>query len=211
MVSYRLKNVSDTPHPISYQLLGRSTDGDSTNQVVSLNGLLPGTPVTGTLYLAPGDSSSIQAQAVLTAFQPLNVNEVVLSIDWAGGTNYAPAAAVGLESVTDEQAASSVPIAPPMTVSVEIPSAVSAAPNPFNERTGISFNLASPQAAVRVGVFDVGGRLVREIFSGPLTAGSHHYQWDGLNAEGEKSGSGIYFIRVQAPGVLLKTKVVRME
>ena len=66
-------------------------------------------------------------------------------------------------------------------------------------------------ALVRVGVFDVGGRLVRDIFSGPLDAGAHHFTWDGLNAGGARAEDGIYFIRVQAPGVLLQTKVVRIE
>jgi hypothetical protein len=189
-------------------LLGRSTDGDENNQVVSLNGLPPGTPVTGTLSLAAGDSSGIAVQAVLTAFQPLNLNEVVLSIDWTGSTNYAPVAVRELDSDTDEQAAA-VPASPPPSAPEENQSTLSVAPNPFNERTGIRFRLASPLSSVRVGVFDLAGRLVRSLFSGPLAAGAHQYLWDGLDGKGRKSGEGIYFIRVQAPGVLLKTKAVR--
>ena len=88
---------------------------------------------------------------------------------------------------------------------------LSAAPNPFQEQTGIRFSLGSGQELVRIGVFDVGGRLVREIFSGSLAAGTHQYHWDGRNEQGMKSSGGIYFIRVQTPGAVLKTKVVRME
>jgi hypothetical protein len=210
MTGFRLKNGSDTWQTVGWELVGRSTNGDPYNQVVSLNGLPPGTPVTGTLSLAPGDSSTIAAQAVLAAFQPLNVNEVVLSIDWTGGIDYSAAAAVGLESMTVEQAAA-VPSTPQLIVPVGNRSTISIAPNPFNERTGIRFTLASPQDVVRVGVFDVAGRLIRDVFSGPLAAGAHQCQWDGLDARGRKSAVGIYFIRVQASGIVLKTRVARVE
>lgn len=209
-VSFMVKNTGTTGATISYRLQGHSSDNDSTNAVVSLNGLPPGTPVFGTLSLAPGDSSAIDVQAVVTDLQPLNINEVVLSIDPSGGANYSPLTVAELESMTEEQAAG-VPGSPPMNPPPEAGMGISATPNPFLERTGIQFSLANPQSAVRVGVFDLGGRLVRDLFSGPLSAGIHRYQWDGLASGGTRSPSGLYFIRVQAPGVLLKAKVVRME
>jgi hypothetical protein len=209
-LTFRLQNDSTVPRTIGYELLSHSCDGDSTSGIVSLNGLPPGTPVTGQATLAPWEATDVQVQAVLTDFQPLNINEVVFAADWNGGQSYAPAAAIGLQSMTDDQVAG-VPEPPPAIVSPKNGVLVSATPNPFTERTEIRFSLMMPNAAVRVGVFDVAGRVVREIFSGPLETGVHQYAWDGLNANGEKSGSGIYFIRVQAPGVMLRTKLVRME
>ena len=62
--------------------------------------------------------------------------------------------------------------------------------------TRIRFSLESKQGLVRIGGFDVGGRLVREIFSRALNAGAHQFQGDGTNEQGLKSPGGTYFIRV---------------
>ena len=75
---------------------------------------------------------------------------------------------------------------------------VAAHPNPFNPQTTISFDL--PQAMeVSLAVFDLQGRLVRNLLqSNPHTAGSHHQVWDGRDAEGQAAASGVYFFRFTA-------------
>ena len=89
---------------------------------------------------------------------------------------------------------------------------ISLSRNPLTEgNVEIRFDLAANQAAIRVELFDVSGRLVRDLFSGPLSAGPHSYQWDGRDADGVKSPSGTYFIRVQANGLVFKTKLVRLQ
>ena len=205
---FLVKNSATARQAWQYRLSARSVKEDSSNQVVSLNGLPPGTPVYGTLDLAPNDSSAIPVKAMLTEFQPLNINEVVLSVLQDG--RYVPVQAVGLQSVVDENA-SSVAEPPLPTTPAQPPAPLSAMPNPFVEKAGIRFGLASSQPAVVVGIFDVGGRLVRRLFAGPLGAGNHDFVWDGRDAEGRRSGSGIYFIRVQATGLLIRTRLVRLE
>ena len=91
------------------------------------------------------------------------------------------------------------------------PLTITVAPNPFVDGTGIRFTLATAQAGMRVGVYDVGGRLVRNLFAGSLGAGSHEYRLDGSDASGRRALDGIYFIRVQGPGFRLLTKVVRLQ
>jgi hypothetical protein len=209
-VRFKLWNSSGTPQTIGYHLIGQSSDGDPLNQVVSLNGLPPGLPVTGLLTLAPGDSNTVEVQAVLTEFQPLNINEVLLSIDWSGGPQYEPEAVVGLSSVTQDQL-TSAPESPPGYGLGAGRSELTAAPNPFLRGTEIRFRLTQAQASVRIDVFDVGGRLVRALFSGPLSAGSHEYRWDGLDDHGEARRDGIYFIRAQTGGSTLTNKVVRLQ
>ncbi|MDD3642813.1 MAG: FlgD immunoglobulin-like domain containing protein, partial [Candidatus Krumholzibacteria bacterium] len=68
-------------------------------------------------------------------------------------------------------------------------------PNPFNPATTIAFDLARP-AAVRIGIFDVSGRLVRTLVDGNVPAGRHEIQWNGLSNAGIGVPSGMYFYRM---------------
>ena len=70
-------------------------------------------------------------------------------------------------------------------------------PNPFNARTSISFSIPV-STFVRVGIYNVLGQYVKELFAGRLEAGSHHLIWDGASADGESVTSGVYFYRLQA-------------
>ena len=208
-VHFEVVSTWQSPRQISYELYGQDHEGDPSNQVVSLNGLPPGTPVFGTATIAPGDSVAIDVQAVLTRFEPLDVNEVVLAIDENGGTDYHPAKSIGLESVTAEELAGASE--PPTEIPIKAPTReLTVSPNPFQDRTGIVFDLPSPESDVRIGVYDVAGRLVRDLYSGPLPAGRRQFEWDGRNNDGLKIGPGIFFIRAQTNGSLLRSKVVRM-
>ena len=70
-------------------------------------------------------------------------------------------------------------------------------PNPFNPRTSITFAL--PQAGrARVDVFDLAGRLVRNLQDGWVSSGPHTVQWDGLDHRGNSVASGQYFYRLSA-------------
>ncbi len=71
-------------------------------------------------------------------------------------------------------------------------------PNPFNPSTTLAFRLAAA-GPVRLGVFDVRGRLVRTLVDGALPAGDHAVTWQGRDQDGELVSSGTYFVRLQAP------------
>jgi hypothetical protein len=63
-------------------------------------------------------------------------------------------------------------------------------PNPFNAATTISYSL--PQAAdIRIEIFDILGRRVETLFSGPQQAGEHAVSWKPGNIS-----SGIYYYRI---------------
>jgi hypothetical protein len=69
---------------------------------------------------------------------------------------------------------------------------VTAAPNPF--LTGTSFTLAlSKPAHVAVRIFDMQGRMVRELPDLDLAAGAHQVGWDGRGADGAELSPGKYF------------------
>lgn len=73
-------------------------------------------------------------------------------------------------------------------------------PNPFNPSTQLRFDLPH-SAAVRLGVYDLRGRLVRTLLRGEvLPAGSREIQWDGRNDQGLDAASGIYLLRLESDG-----------
>ncbi|MGD9546357.1 MAG: trypsin-like peptidase domain-containing protein [Candidatus Krumholzibacteriia bacterium] len=75
-----------------------------------------------------------------------------------------------------------------------------AAPNPFNPRTVISFDLPRT-AAVSLDVYDVAGRLVRRLIDGEtMPAGTRSAVWDGRDDGGRGAAAGVYFYRLQAAG-----------
>ena len=71
-------------------------------------------------------------------------------------------------------------------------------PNPFNPRTSVSFTLGK-SSPVTIMVFDMRGRLVRELLDGEqMEGGDQDVVWNGLNDDGAAVASGVYFFRVQA-------------
>jgi len=69
-------------------------------------------------------------------------------------------------------------------------------PNPFNPTTQISFSLAQ-SGNVRLTVYDLLGKEVKQLVHSELASGSHSVVWDGTNDRGEKAASGVYFYRLQ--------------
>jgi hypothetical protein len=70
-------------------------------------------------------------------------------------------------------------------------------PNPFNPITTIDFSLEK-DAIARLAVYDLTGRLVTELISEPLRAGSHSVNWNGTDQNGVSVGSGVYFYKLSA-------------
>ena len=70
-------------------------------------------------------------------------------------------------------------------------------PNPFNPATRIAFDLPE-ESGVKLTVYDVSGRVLREIETGQLPAGRHEAAWDGRDNGGREVASGIYFYRLEA-------------
>jgi hypothetical protein len=83
-------------------------------------------------------------------------------------------------------------------------------PNPFNPRTTLLCELGS-QSEVKVSVYDVEGRLVRELFAGRLPAGRHAFEWDGKDAEGRTVASGIYLSRISNGERFVRSKMILVK
>ena len=75
-------------------------------------------------------------------------------------------------------------------------------PNPFNPETWLPYQLSEP-ADVTLTIYDIQGRVVRNLDLGHQRAGMYHSRsraahWDGRNAQGEPIASGLYFYTLKA-------------
>ena len=74
-----------------------------------------------------------------------------------------------------------------------------AAPNPFNPRTSIFFEIGgSREVPGVVDVYDLRGRAVRRLFAGPLAPGPQSLTWNGRDDDGRGLPSGVYLALVRA-------------
>ena len=72
-------------------------------------------------------------------------------------------------------------------------------PNPFNPATTIPYELEK-DGPVRLSVFDVHGRLVRELLDGVAVGGQHWVTWNGTDQDGRAVASGVYLYQIDADG-----------
>ena len=83
-------------------------------------------------------------------------------------------------------------------------------PNPFNPRTSIRLTVSSA-SETSVRVLDARGRHVRTVHEGPLTAGEHVFAWTGLDDDGRRVGSGVYFVHAAAGAIRATRKMVLVQ
>ena len=70
-------------------------------------------------------------------------------------------------------------------------------PNPFNPQTTISFSLERAERA-KIGVYDLGGHLLKILADRTYEAGNHSIVWNGKDAAGRAMPSGTYIVRIEA-------------
>jgi hypothetical protein len=86
-------------------------------------------------------------------------------------------------------------------------------PNPFNPATTLVFSPPEPRAPggraeVSVRVYTAEGRLVRNLFNGPVGPEGRRFVWDGKDGGGEQAASGVYFAVAETDGRRWRTKIV---
>ncbi|MCK4510264.1 hypothetical protein KAW64_00910, partial [bacterium] len=84
------------------------------------------------------------------------------------------------------------------------------APNPFNPRTAIAFDVPQ-RCVVALRVYGVDGREVSTLVDEPRDAGAYHVTWDGTDDRGADAASGVYFYVLEAGGLRLTQKMVLMR
>jgi len=77
--------------------------------------------------------------------------------------------------------------------------AIVGAPNPFNPRTELRFDVARA-GPVRLTIHDLRGARVRTLIAGDLPAGPAVARWNGRDDAGRDLPTGLYLARLAAPG-----------
>jgi len=80
-------------------------------------------------------------------------------------------------------------------------------PNPFNRAVTIPFKIPE-NSPVKVSVFDIHGRLVRDFYLPEVLSGPNFLRWDARKESGEILPSGTYLYRVEACGKAASGKIV---
>ncbi len=80
---------------------------------------------------------------------------------------------------------------------VPIAFSVSAYPNPFNPSTTLTCRLAQ-DAAVRLEIYDLIGRKVKDLVDESKSAGYYRVVWNGRDETGKQVASGVYLYRFSA-------------
>ncbi len=83
-------------------------------------------------------------------------------------------------------------------------------PNPFNPMTNIKFDMAKA-GQVRLDVFDVSGRLVRNLVDEERPAATHTVVWDGTDNRGGRVASGAYYYRLQTDNQMATQKMMLVK
>ncbi|MFH1865614.1 MAG: FlgD immunoglobulin-like domain containing protein, partial [Candidatus Eisenbacteria bacterium] len=98
-------------------------------------------------------------------------------------------------------------------VETDLPLALSATayPNPFTPMTKIRFAIPSPGGDVSVRIYNMAGRLVRDLGRDDLPPGVYELEWDGRSNQGERVATGVYFYAVRTPDDSVRRKVVLLK
>jgi murein DD-endopeptidase MepM/ murein hydrolase activator NlpD len=195
--------------PRFYPVAGRSlrVDGTTVQDALTMSNL--GGPVTYRLVNAPsfvqlsGSTVTIPSWAHMTqrtgSFQ-------VVATDAAGLTDTMwyqlvdPRAARTVTDVpVDQPTPGPVPAVPQFTLAP-------INPNPFVGSARVSYVLPA-RGRVTVGIYDVRGRLVRNLLDQTVDSGPGSVEWNARDDHGAHVPSGIYFVKASAAGKVLSRKL----
>jgi YVTN family beta-propeller protein len=83
-------------------------------------------------------------------------------------------------------------------------------PNPFNPATTIKYSIAQ-DTDVSLVVYDVSGRRVRTLVDSHQRADVYKMAWDGLNDQGARVASGVYFYKLAAGKYVQTRKMMLLK
>jgi hypothetical protein len=155
-----------------------------------------------------GDVLTVTAQVCYQTLPPRvfsdleshDTPEVRLFSDLYSEADKSPIVLASLEFTIDADTGLGLPDSDPQTdPSDDVPTAVRLnqnVPNPFNPTTLISYALENEDEILIV-IHDLRGHLVRTLFTGRQTAGTHAVAWDGTDDFGAQVASGTYLYTLE--------------
>ncbi len=207
--TWGLRNTSPVVASVPFEIVAVPTDGDpgpggpgGPGGAVSLNGLPPGVPVLGNLFLSFGDSADVSVEATFVEERPFREYELVLSCDIDGDGSYGDLKSSS--ALLYSELATPIVGVPRVAASLSA-NLLDASPNPFGGQTAVQFAL--PRASwIRLALYDVNGRRVTTLAQGVFGAGrvTRTVRATGL-------ASGVYFLRLEGPGLTRTKRVVLLR
>lgn len=83
-------------------------------------------------------------------------------------------------------------------------------PNPFNPSTTISFN--NPETSiVSIGIYNIRGQKIRTLANEVFRKGESRIMWDGINDNGNRVASGLYFVKIKSESNIAVNKIMLMK
>jgi len=83
-------------------------------------------------------------------------------------------------------------------------------PNPFSHETEIRYSIKSA-GYVSLGIYDVKGRLVKQLLNTKSAVGSFSTMWDGTDDSGQPVAKGIYYVKMTTDAYRTSKKIVFMK
>ncbi|HKI77421.1 MAG TPA: T9SS type A sorting domain-containing protein [Ignavibacteriaceae bacterium] len=165
--------------------------GSTTFYCATSTGLYSTSTLNGTSTVWTQEGSSVIGNSVCAMVNARSVDGLVAVATHGSGVFSAKQTLVGIES--DEG---------------NIPNSYSLSqnyPNPFNPSTQINFSLPS-SSNVKLTIYDITGKRVREVLNNPMSAGEHTVNFDASNLS-----SGTYIYRIQASNYVQSKKMVLLK
>lgn len=86
----------------------------------------------------------------------------------------------------------------------------SIAPNPFNPSTWVTFEVARAEP-MKLVIYNALGQRVRTLVDAALEPGIHRVVWDGRDDLRREAASGVYFVKMEAPGYEKTAKITMIR
>jgi hypothetical protein len=192
-VSGNLEQNSDgSGNGPSCRWVGYYDDGaNGTFYVATSTGLYSTNNLNGSSTVWTQEGSSTIGNVVCPMVRTRQSDGLVVVATHGAGIYSANQTAVGVESET-----SNIPVSYALNQNY---------PNPFNPSTKINFTLPT-QNNVKLTVYDITGKEVKELINGELSAGDHTVDFNAANL-----ASGAYIYRIQAGNFVESKKMVLLK
>ena len=188
-----------------FEVRGGSNSASSSSQIVVLDSLLSATD--NARYKVLTDGVEL-AEAVLVSMPMESEDQAIYLQDKTGEYLEIPSLSDG-ERVSAWTTTMGAFKLGPRTIIIPEKSQLSQNyPNPFNPSTTIEFDIGFLDGLnqdIRFSVYNVRGQEVRTLIETQMQPGSYSITWNGLDEQGKKVSSGIYFARLMTGKGYAKT------
>lgn len=103
------------------------------------------------------------------------------------------------------------PTAGNLVATPAVPRLLDVSSHPVRGPAEFTFEMPRDSQMTSVRVFDVGGRAIRTLLDGAVSAGSQTVAWDRTTDQGNRTVAGIYFVRVQNEAGFTTRKIVVLD